>query len=69
MRRFVPTQLRPRLRAGDAVVLLGSPEYIEGEIITVLTGDRYRARWTTGPGYEGRVTTVTTDEVRKKSPS
>ncbi len=42
-------------------------EYVEGEIITVLGDGRYKVRWLTGPDYQGRVTTVTTEEVRKKS--
>ncbi|MGH7348651.1 MAG: hypothetical protein ACREI6_01445 [Candidatus Rokuibacteriota bacterium] len=49
------------------VVLSGSQEYIEGEVIAVLTGARYRVKWTTGLDHRDRVTTVTADEVRKKS--
>ena len=30
------TPRRPRLRAGDVVVLRGSEEYVEGEVIAVL---------------------------------
>ena len=58
---------RPQLRAGDVVVLRQSQEYVEGEIITVLVDGRYKVRWLTGSDYQSRVTTVTTEEVRKKS--
>lgn len=66
MRRTVPTPPRPRLRAGDAVVLLGRPEYVEGEVITVFAENRYRVKWSTGLAHRDRITTVTADEVRKK---
>ena len=55
---------RPQLRAGDVVVLRQS--HVEGEIITVLGDGRYKVRWLTGSDYQNRVTTVTTEEVRKK---
>jgi len=58
---------RPQLRAGDVVVLRQSQEHVEGEIITVLGDGRYKVRWRTGSDYQGRVTTVTTEDVRKKS--
>jgi hypothetical protein len=67
MRPTVPTPPRPRLRAGDVVVLRGSQEYIEGEVIAVLADTRYKVKWATGLGYRDRVTTVAADEVRKKS--
>ena len=57
---------RPQLRAGDVVVLRQSQEHVEGEIITVLGDGRYKVRWLTGADYQNRVTTVTTEEVRKK---
>lgn len=63
------TPPRPRLRAGDVVVLRGSEEEVEGEVIAVLAEGRYKVKWTIGPGYRDRVTSVTTDEIRKKSPS
>lgn len=63
----LPTPSRPRLRAGDVVVLLESQEYVEGEVITVLAGDRYKVKWTMGLSYRDRVTTVSADDVRKKS--
>jgi hypothetical protein len=47
-------------------VLRGSQEYVEGEIITVLGGGRYRAKWETGVDHRDRITTVSTDEIRKK---
>lgn len=66
MTRIIPTPPRPRPRAGDVVVLLGSEEYVEGEVIAVLAEGRYKVRWLTGLGYRDRVTTVTADEIRKK---
>jgi hypothetical protein len=63
----VPTPPRPRPRAGDVVVLRGSQEYIEGEVIAVLADTRYKVKWATGLSYRDRVTTVAADEVRKKS--
>jgi hypothetical protein len=62
-----PPPPRPQLRAGDVVVLRQSQEYGEGEIITVLVDGRYKVHWLTGSAYQNRVTTVTTEEVRKKS--
>ena len=62
-----PTPPRPGLRAGDVVVLRGSPEYVEGEVIAVLADTRYKVKWATGLDYRDRVTTVAADEVRKKS--
>ena len=64
--RTMPTAPGPRLRAGDVVVLRESQEYVEGEVITVLSESRYKVKWTLGLGYRDRVTTVTADEVRKK---
>lgn len=66
MKMSMSTPPRPRLRAGDVVVLRGSEEYVEGEIIAVLAEGRYKVRWTTGLGYRDRVTSVTADEIRKK---
>ena len=54
-------------RAGDVVVLRQGPEHVEGEIITVLGGSRYRGKWATGVDYRDRITTVTIDEIRKKT--
>jgi hypothetical protein len=48
-------------------VLLQSQQTVEGEIIMVLGAGRYKVRWLTGSEYQNRVTTVTTEEVRKKS--
>jgi hypothetical protein len=62
----MPTSPRPRLRAGDVVVLRGNAEYIEGEVIVVLAEGRYRVKWTMGLGYRDRITTVTADAARKK---
>jgi hypothetical protein len=56
----------PQPRAGDVVCLRQSPEYVGGEIITVLGGGRYRVKWGTGVDYRDRITTVTADEIRKK---
>jgi hypothetical protein len=63
----LPPPPRPQLRAGDVVVLLHSQEAVEGEITTVLGDGRYKVHWLTGSNYQDRVTTVTTEEVRKKS--
>jgi hypothetical protein len=57
----------PQPRAGDVVVLRQSQEHVEGEIITVLGGGRYRVKWATGIDYRDRITTVTVDEIRKKT--
>ena len=57
----------PQPRAGDVVVLRQSQEYVEGEIITVLGDGRYRVRWATGVDYRDRITTVTVNEIRKKT--
>ncbi len=62
-----PPPPRPQLRAGDVVGLRQSQEDVEGEIIAVLMAGRYKVRWLTGADYQNRVTTVTTEEVRKKS--
>ena len=62
----VSTPPRPRLRAGDVVVLRGSEEYVEGEVIAVLAEGRYKVKWTTGLGYRDRVTSVAEDEIRMK---
>jgi len=59
-----PPPLQPR--AGDVVVLHQSQEHVEGEIITVLGGGRYRVKWETGVDYRDRITTVTANEIRKK---
>ena len=56
----------PQPRAGDVVVLRQSQEHVEGEIITILGGGRYRVKWETCVDYRGRITTVTADEIRKK---
>jgi hypothetical protein len=56
----------PQPRAGDVVFLRQSQEYVEGEIITVLGGGRYRVKWETGVDYRDRIATVTADEIRKK---
>jgi len=62
-----PPPPRPQLRAGDVVVLRESQESIEGEIIAVMADGRYKVRWLTGSDYQNRVTTVTTEEIRKKN--
>ena len=58
---------RPQPRAGDVVVLRQSQEYVEGEVIAVLGEGRYRVKWLTGVDYRDRITTVTVDEIRKKT--
>jgi hypothetical protein len=67
MARPKPPPPRLQLRAGDVVVLRQSPDDVEGEIIAVLQDARYKVRWLTGVDYQHRVTTVTTEEIRKKS--
>ena len=61
-----PPPLSPQPRTGDVVVLRQSQDYVEGEIITVLGGGRYRVKWETGVDHRDRITTVTADEIRKK---
>ena len=60
------TSPRAGLRAGDVVVLRGSEEYVEGEVVAVLAGGGYKVKWTIGLGYRDRVTSVAADEIRKK---
>jgi len=55
------------LRAGDVAVLRQSQEHVEGEIITVLVDDRYKVRWLTVSDYQNRVSTVATEEIRRKT--
>lgn len=62
-----PPPPRPQLRTGDVVVLHQSQEYVEGEVIATLTDDRYKVHWLTGSNYRDRVTTVTAEEVRRKT--
>jgi translation initiation factor IF-1 len=57
--------LPPQPRAGDVVCLRQSQD-VQGEIITVLGDGRYRVKWETGVDYCDRITTVSTDEIRKK---
>lgn len=62
-----PTPRPPAsIRTGDVVVLLGSSEHTEGEVIVTMADGRYKVRWATGPDYRDRVTTVTAGEIRKK---
>jgi hypothetical protein len=56
----------PQPRAGDVVVLRQSQEYVEGEIIAVLGGGRYRVKWEIGVDHRHLITTVTAEEIRKK---
>jgi hypothetical protein len=62
-----PPPPRPQLRAGDVVVLRQSQEDVEGEITTVLGDGRYKVHWLTGSNYRDRVTTVTAEEIRRKT--
>ena len=66
-KRKPPPPPRHQLRAGDVVVLHQSQEYVEGEIITVLMDGRYKVHWLTGSNYRDRVTTVTAEEIRRKT--
>jgi hypothetical protein len=54
------------IRTGDMVVLLGSSEHTEGEVIVTMSDGRYKVRWATGPDHHDRITTVTAGEIRKK---
>ena len=56
----------PSIRTGDVVVLLGSSEDTEGEVIVTMPDGRYKVRWATGSDYRDRITTVTAGEIRKK---
>jgi hypothetical protein len=56
---------RSAIRMGDVVVLLGSSEPTEGEVIVTLSDGRYRVKWITGMGYRDRITIVAADEIRK----
>jgi hypothetical protein len=62
-----PPPPRPQLRAGDVVVLLQSQQTVEGEIITDLGAGRYKVHWLTGSNYQDRVTTVTAEDIRRKT--
>ncbi len=62
-----PPPPRSQWRAGDVVVLHQSQEYVEGEIITVLVDGRYKVHWLMGSSYQDRVTTVTAEEIRRKT--
>ena len=55
------------IRTGDVVVLLGSAEHTEGEVIVTMSDGRYKVKWATGVDYRDRVTTVTAAEIRKKT--
>ncbi len=57
----------PQLRAGDVVVLRQNQEYVEREIISLLVDGRYKVRWLTGSNYHDRVTTVSGEEIRRKT--
>jgi hypothetical protein len=62
----LPPRPLASIRTGDVVVLLGSSEDTEGEVIVTMSDGRYKVRWTTGPDYRDRITTVTAGEIRKK---
>jgi len=49
------------------VVLLNSLEHTERYVIATLATGRYRVKWMTGVAYGDRITTVTADEIRKKT--
>jgi hypothetical protein len=62
----LPPRPLASIRTGDVVLLLGSSEHTEGEVIVTMADGRYKVRWATGPDYRDRVTTVTAGEIRKK---
>jgi len=49
------------------IVLRNGRENTEGYIIATLPGGQYKVEWVTGLGYRDRITTVTADEIRKKT--
>jgi len=55
------------IKTGDLVVLLNGLEHTEGYVIATLATGRYRVKWMTGVAYGDRITTVTADEIRKKT--
>ncbi len=55
------------IRTGDLIVLRHGREPTEGYIIATLPGGQYKVKWVTGLGYRDRITTVTADEIRKKT--
>jgi len=55
------------IRTGDLIVLRNGREDTEGYIIATLPDGQYKVEWVTGLGYRGRITTVTADEIRKKT--
>lgn len=55
------------IRTGDVVVLLGSSEDTEGEVIVTMSDGRYKVKWATGADFRDRITTVTAAEIRKKT--
>jgi hypothetical protein len=65
---MAPLTPRPlaSIRTGDVVVLIGSSEHTEGEVIVTMSDGRYKVRWATGLDYRDRITTVTAGEIRKK---
>jgi hypothetical protein len=55
------------IRTGDLIVLRNGREDTEGYIIATLSDGQYKVEWVTGLGYRDRITTVTADEIRKKT--
>ena len=55
------------IRTGDLVVLVGSAEPVEGEVIAMLPQNQYKVRWLTGLAYRDRISTVMASEIRKKA--
>jgi hypothetical protein len=55
------------IRTGDLIVLRNGREDTEGYIIATLPGGQYKVEWITGLGSRDRITTVTADEIRKKT--
>ena len=43
------------IRTGDVVVLLGSSEHTDGEVIATMSDGRYTVRWATGPDQRMRI--------------
>lgn len=64
---LTPPPPHSSIRAGELIVLRNAREHTEGYIIATLPGGQCTVKWVTGLGYRDRITTVTADEIRKKT--
>jgi hypothetical protein len=53
------------IRTGDVVVLLGSSEHTDGEVIATTSDGRYKVRWATGPDQRMRIGNM--NDLRQRS--